>query len=1031
VAEEKIKYRVEIDPRQVEGQLASLRNSIGASLNGSIGGAPSIGSMNSIGADLNAANQNVGPGYISRIGGVIGDVTSNLSSGIQYGAGLAYSASGAISADLSRAQQAFNQRPTFQQATRGITEAGLEFSTAAISTAIPLTAASVGMFGAVNTATGIAAGASLLDALGGELARKGISAAGTLGGMSLNLGSMAASAVMSPVGISMIAASGLGAATTHVGERVIEDFRAGNAMQDILVSRGLSQRGSSTIARGLVGHGRDIGIGGAELTGILEQGLDTGLIGRFGSRPEDIGKDLIQVAKTAKTMMHALKSSIGEAMQHMSELNQMGIAPDMALGITTGAQVAGAATGMGTGVMMRSAGMGARMATTMGLATGTGAGIAMQSLATAQAGLAGFNRSQILAAGDVSGVAQTISGAQMAFMGSHLARGVMAGGGAAQFGSGAMDINSMLLQASGNMAAAGPGGMARFIYGIDRQQSEATLTDQRMMQLGMIRQMSNMFSLDPNNAQDQATLAIRFGGAMGLDVSSTQGRTQAMAMLRGALDPSVGARQASELNARINDLAQNEIGMSASIGRVVRSVTTDPLNAFAGAVSNQIGATTEDVGRRISTSSTAFGRGFRHVLRSIKGAPRHHTGLSRLSLGGLAEAMADSIPVREAASEDFFVSGTDAISSDPEMVQMTLNNLARIGGTTVHEMFQATSNMAGERKTREQLNAESARRGLFMSTQTLSEEDTEGASLTHGFLFRQGLGFTRNLEGKTSQQILNRVRSGMGGAAPSDAAIARGVRNFFGRAPIGESPDAGEQMTVAQAEASITEAKERIGALSGFGGMGLFPRLKQQGEILLSKLAGKDISAIPRGVALMQTQGLLEMASKATRGQIVGSAIAFNLLAAKSDRELGIAGEALLKEVPGEAGQKMKEKIMEIRGDTESHASVTAAFSNIIGPVSKSNQFNAILRYGKDIDESKLATAMAEGFGVSMSTGGARAEAANALARGGPQDKANLELLQNMTESLRIQREFNVALLEFVRGEKLNMPSHPSGSRGR
>jgi hypothetical protein len=183
--------------------------------------------------------------------------------------------------------------------------------------------------------------------------------------------------------------------------------------------------------------------------------------------------------------------------------------------------------------------------------------------------------------------------------------------------------------------------------------------------------------------------------------------------------------------------------------------------------------------------------------------------------------------------------------------------------------------------------------------------------------------------------------------------------------------------------------------------------------------------------ALSKVQNILNLTSSTPQGQLIGSALAFNLLTSAPGEDVEAAREELMRVIPGEAGKKIKEAIMEVRSDAAIRPMAERAFGNIVGKVGAANIQKVLALTGEEVTEENLAKLMATVSGVSATSGGAKAEAIARTSRGGEEDRANLEVLRGLADSLRIQREFNVSLLEFVRGEKINVPSHPSGSRGK
>lgn len=609
--EETIRYKVEIDPNQIDSQLASVRTYIGGGLSGGLGGPSSFG--NQVSSDLANNTPSSFSMFAHRVSSGIGAVANRVSGAVSYGMELAQGAVNEISSDLHKARESIGPVPTFKDASRGVIEGGIEAVTTAASVGIPLTMASAYMFGAGNTASGIAAGLGMIGR-GGIMGARALGTAGVLAGQSAG---MAAGALMNPTAAVMAGAYATGRFATQVGENVIEDFRAGNIIEDVFSSRGMEHLQAAQQATRAVSAGRDINLGGASMVGILQGSMNAGLIGGPGSVPGNMGKELVEIAKTAKNMAEALNASISEAIQHISELKKAGITASSQMGVTLGAQNIGSVTGLGTSKALSTGAFGSAMATNFALSGEMGANVAMESAAMAQVGARDLTPALASSVGGVGGLAQTYTRTRVGLMSSNYVRNLISGGDIEGFSEGKVGVSELFQRGAEKLAKVGIGGHSKYLLDMDKRQSQLTDADQKEIELGTITQMSEMFGLNIRDESDRASLALGYGKLAGIDTSTSAGRAQAMSMMNSILDPSVGARRRIETENRISSEMAEDYGIVGTF----RSAISRPISRFMSNVGHGIAEGIRDKYEEgvefVTEVSGDVGRGARSAVRAI------------------------------------------------------------------------------------------------------------------------------------------------------------------------------------------------------------------------------------------------------------------------------------------------------------------------------------------------------------------------------------------------------------------------------
>lgn len=959
MAEERIRYRVELDPRQVEGQLSSLRASIG-------------GAINSLGSGLNYTGQVTAGAYNS------------------------------ISTDLSAAQQAFLNRPTLGQVGRTISEAGLEFGTTAASVgvgSIPLIGASMYAFGAAPTVSALATGAGAVGSSALTLAGAGFSAARLGFGVARMAATGLAGAAVSPVGIALAGSYALGRAATSVGERVLSDFRGANAVQDILTARGINQDRASSIAPELIATGHTaLNLSAAETTGILEQGMSLGMFDAEANNPEKIAKKLVTVAKRAKTMMRILNSSLGEAMQHMGEMGRMGITGD-----TTGLQMdilaTGSATGLGARAMTRAAGLGAQMARQVGLATGTGAGIGITALAQAQAGLqlANLSPGQIAAIGDVQGLGTAMASAQARLMAGPMARAAAYGvSDLYQFAAGEVGAAEAVTSAARRFAGRGATGYAESIFEMDKRMGSMTEAETRMLQLGIISNAAKVFNIDPG---DTSRLALTAGEALGFDVTTPQGRAQAMAAVRGITDPTVQNQRMAELEARRSSIVDQATGVVPTISRLGTAAYESTLGRAANSVSYTMNEAYESTSNAFKRTYKDFGRSVRDKLRLIPGG--------------------ESI-VGSSDTERYVIRPPSAITRSAETSQAVLQTLAKMGGRKpVDIVSQWNSNIAGKYTTEQDRSDNAKIMALYSDSQkTIEDRPADVAQVMSTITADEG--FMESLSGMSPDEALYAVQSKFGNNAPPLSVIAAGIK---------ESNIQLGQFTPKSGAGAAAEDAERLAA-SRLGEImtpdrpieaNLATRLGTYAANMI--MGGNTAQVTALEGARKAARGVIGLAGTSEESRMNAATLAFRVLTSKDGDWIKARRE--LRMVFPEASKEMLKQIDLIKKDEGQRALVVQHLKDVAEPTMRSAAYAAAIQNGRALETDRVGDQMQALNNVTVSQGGRHRDPRGIL--GAEFDKGLVDSLGQISASIAEQRRINDAI--FKNWGRRFGPSDPAGMR--
>lgn len=627
MTEETLRYRVEFDQAQVEGKLASLRNALGNSL-----------------------------------------------STAQYGAQIAAGGYNQLRSDLYNTFGNTFQPPS-QQFIRGLEMGALEAGVSFAGVAAPATTLSIGLLGLQPTMAGIATGTSML-AKGAMGAMSTIGAA-VPGAASMALGAtrMLGAAAFSPPGLAMMAAYGVGKTVVSAGETMIEDFRATDDIRDILTAHGMSQRTAYNMAPNLISAGREMHMGGAELTGVLEAGISSGLISPGGmGDPKRMGAKLIETAKQARNLQNILNTSMSEAMNIMGGMGAAGIQVGDMTSVALNAAAMGSVTGLGQGAMMRAGMMGAQAAGRIGLEASSGAGIAMNAVASAHSGLMALTPGLSGAVGGASGLSNLITQGNLAMFNSPLGQAIGAGTYADpssmyRFAGGQIGIGQAITMGSQNLLSGGPQNIAKNLFAMDDARSRMSEQDVRMQNISSIYQAGASMGISPN---DEARMAMVAGMNAGIDMSTAAGRAQARAMYRGMTDPGVSTRRMAELQGRARALAEQGTGFFATIERNLGWLTPTAIGTRIGtAIREPISDIGASIGERVDRFTTWAGRSVRGIGREL------------------------GVPGVRTAEQELYSINIPSAFRDPEIGSVLTSMIEKDQGASMREIVKGSLTKAG------------------------------------------------------------------------------------------------------------------------------------------------------------------------------------------------------------------------------------------------------------------------------------------------------------------------------------------------
>lgn len=566
MAEELLRYRVEFDQSQMEGNLSKLRSAIG----NSIGAGVSIGSgaFNSLQSDLIASKQFLGS---------VDDRYSSL------------------------------------QMARGVTGGALEAGVTAAGMGIPLSVAAASTIGVPATMAGLGAGVSAIGSYGAAAATTAASMAPAMIAQAGSLVTMGATAMMNPYALAAAGSMALAYGVTEVGEGVIEDFRATADTEDILRSAGMSAsnaRGFSSKAVQGMRSGR-MRMSGGETAAILETGLSSGVFkSTMMQNPDKLGKKLVETAEAVRTLEGVLGASLDEAMGILGQGAAAGMSPGATVRTAMTAGSYGASSGLGGVAMMQSARMGANLATNMGISASTGANIAMQSMAGAQYGINSLSPTASRLAGGAQGVAgAAMSGAmqQASFAGVLGADSSTLSG----FLSGEMSTGQAIASAGQGMSGQGAAGMFRGMLAADKAKENLSATDMTSFQ---IRRMSEVMQMLPPGMSSEEARTYAAGVTNNLDLNTTRGRAQAQALGK-SLTPGAVLSRITELEARQSNIADASTTWMSGERRKMASLYDETLGRATRAVSGRLDEDMMNVREDMSRWSDKNFRGARELTR--------------------------------------------------------------------------------------------------------------------------------------------------------------------------------------------------------------------------------------------------------------------------------------------------------------------------------------------------------------------------------------------------------------------------------